>query len=120
MADEILNGFNKWQASLKFGEDMIVIRSNDLKEFKVQLREAIQIRKKLLRGEEEEEGTVGLAAKYDVSPEDCPGHSLYIKTVRKEGPNKGRKFVACKHCDYFAWASEKDLADLRGGDDINF
>lgn len=42
---------------------------------------------------------------------ECPGcdkHTLNEFTVKKEGPNKGKKFFTCadKQCGFFAWADE--------------
>lgn len=39
--------------------------------------------------------------------EPCPkcGSDLKELTVKKEGPNKGRKFQSCNSCDHFQWMS---------------
>lgn len=48
----------------------------------------------------------------ETSPE-CPGcgkRTLFQNTVKKEGPNKGRPFMACGNkpeCNYFQWMDEE-------------
>lgn len=40
----------------------------------------------------------------------CEGNTLREFTVKKEGPNKGRKFFKCsdEKCNYFQWADETE------------
>lgn len=42
--------------------------------------------------------------KTKIKPQNCPGHQFYVATVKKDGANKGRRFKACKNCNYFEWA----------------
>ncbi len=52
--------------------------------------------------------------------QQCPRHPgvAIMQTVHKDGPNKGKRFLSCPvkantGCDFFAWATDADLAIAR-------
>lgn len=68
--------------------------------------------------ESQPEGTKEYTYEPVTDPNTCSHPDFLVNTVKKEGPNKGKKFKSCKACKRFiGWYTETKEEDL---EDINF